>query len=84
MNDDVRETLSSGYWGRQRVYDALSERRSKATLEVEDVLDDAAGVTYRVDSGSDYYWIDPSGAIVGTNTDTRPDVDFREIVRLDG
>lgn len=79
MSNDIGETLSSGYWARQQVYDALSERRSKATLEVEDVTDEA-GNTYRVESGSDYYWIDPRGTIVGTNTHTKPDVDFHELV----
>jgi hypothetical protein len=84
MNDDVSETLSSGYWERQRVYDALSERREKATLEIEDVVDSDSGASYRVESGPEYYWIDPHGSIVGTDTDTRPDVDFRALVRLDG
>jgi hypothetical protein len=82
MGDDIRDTLTSGYWERQRVLDALGERRSRATLEVEDVTDQATGATYRVESGSNYYWIDPRGTIVGTNTDTRPDVDFRELVEL--
>lgn len=79
MSSDVGETLSRGYWARQQVYDALSERRSKATLEVEDVTDDA-GNTYRVESGPRYFWIDPQGTIVGTEAHTRPDVDFRELI----
>lgn len=82
MSSDIGDTLSRGYWGRQQVYDALSERRSRATLEVEDLTDEN-GNTFRVDSGSDYYWIDPRGTIVGTDTQTRPGVDFRELVRVD-
>ena len=79
MNNDIGDTLSRGYWARQQVYDALAERRSRATLEVEDVTDEN-GNTFRVDSGSSYYWMDPKGTIVGTDTHTQPDVDFRELV----
>jgi hypothetical protein len=82
MSNDVSETLSNGYWARQQVYDALSDRRSRATLEVEDLTDEN-GNSYRVDSGSSYYWIDPSGTIVGTDTSSRPDVDFSELVGVD-
>ena len=48
-------------------------------MEVEDLTDEN-GNTFRVDSGSSYYWIDPSGTIVGTDTHTQPDVDFRQLV----
>jgi hypothetical protein len=79
MSNDIGDTLSRGYWARQQVYDALAERRSRATLEVEELTDEN-GNTFRVDSGSTYYWIDPSGTIVGTDTHTQPDVDFHELV----
>jgi hypothetical protein len=79
MSSDIGDTLSSGYWNRQAVHDALAERRSRATLEVEDLTDED-GTSYRVESGSSYYWIDPRGTIVGTDTHTLPDVDFRELV----
>jgi hypothetical protein len=82
LSQDISETLDSGYWAKQAVYDALDERRSRARLEVEDVAGEN-GDAYRVDSGPDYFWIDPSGTVVGTQTDTRPAVDFRQLVRLD-
>lgn len=81
MSREISETLDSGYWAKQAVYDALDERRSRARLEVEDLMGEN-GDQYRVESGSDYFWIDPSGTLVGTQTDTRPGVDFRELVRL--
>jgi hypothetical protein len=81
MGNDISDTLSSGYWGRQETYDAIAERRSRATLEVEDVAA-PDGPAYRVESGSSYYWIDPRGTIVGTDTHTRPDVDFSELVAV--
>jgi hypothetical protein len=36
----------------------------------------------KVESGRNYYWSDQHGTIVGTNTPTRPNLDFRELVRL--
>jgi hypothetical protein len=82
MGEAVSDTLSEAYSGRQAVLDELDRRRSNATLEVEDVFDEATGGTLKVESGSDYYWIDPRGTIVGTDIGTRPDLDFRELIRL--
>jgi hypothetical protein len=33
------------------------------------------------ESGSHYHWIDQRGVIVGTETDTRPTIDIRALVR---
>jgi hypothetical protein len=82
MGDAVSESISEGYWGRQGVLDALSERRSDATLEVEPVADPLTGEPIEVESGSNYYWVDPRGTIVGTDVHTAPDADFRELVRI--
>ncbi len=79
---EISKTISDTYWNRQGVMDELSRRRSNATLGVEDVLDPASGRQIKIESGSDYYWIDHRGAIVGTQTDTRPNLDFRQLVRL--
>jgi hypothetical protein len=46
------------------------------------VVDPYTGRRTTVESGSNYYWIDQRGAIVGTDTDTRPNIDFRALVRL--
>ena len=45
-------------------------------------MDPATGRHMTVDSGAGYYWVDQRGVIVGTNTDTRPNVDFRALVQL--
>ena len=70
----------------QRYRDAVDDRiarlRSNATLGVADVMDPATGRHMTVDSGAGYYWVDQRGVIVGTNTDTRPNVDFRALVQL--
>ena len=44
--------------------------------------DEQLGREWEVSSGSNYYWIDPQGYIVGTDTYTRPEIDFRELVHV--
>ncbi len=81
------DAVVSGYWDRQRaddriargweqaqaVYDRLSEDRSDATMDRQRLADDAGGHTYDVPAGSNYYWLDPHGQVVGTTTDQPPD-----------
>lgn len=81
QNATVSGIISDGYWGRQAIYDALSVRRERATLEVVDLTDDA-GTEYRVDAGSDYYWIGPDGRIVGTAVAAAPDIEYRRLFEL--
>jgi hypothetical protein len=35
-----------------------------------------------VDSGSDDYWVDHRGVVLGTDVDTSPGVDFRRLPEL--
>ena len=83
MGEAVSDAIVEGYEGRQATLDALAERRANAMLEVEDVADPLTGETIHVESGSEYYWVDPQGTIVGTDVHAAPDVDFRELVPLD-
>lgn len=78
----ISKVSSDTYWSRQRSNDELSRRRSNATLGVEDVIDPATGREIKVESGSNYYWIDQRGTIVGTETHTLPSLDFRALTRL--
>ncbi len=79
---EISGLISSSYRNREATMDELSRRRSNATLGLEDVIDTATGRQIKVESSSNYYWIDQHGTIVGTNTDTRPNLDFRELMRL--
>lgn len=81
MADDVRNTISSTYWTNQAIKDEISRRGSNARLGLVDVTDES-GIQHKVSSGSNYYWMDEQGNIVGTNTHTRPDVNFRELLVL--
>jgi hypothetical protein len=79
---EISNIITSTYERRQEVMDELSRRRSNVILGQEDVIDPQTGLQIKVESGSEYYWIDHRGTIVGTDTDVRPNLDFRELVRL--
>lgn len=76
-NDAISKIISDTYWSRQPIESEISRRRSNAILGVEDVVDEHTGERYRVDAGSNYYWINPKGTIVGTDIDAVPRGDFR-------
>ncbi len=79
---EITRIIDDSYWRRQASMDEISRRRSNVILGVEDVIDPVTGRELKVESGSNYYWIDHRGTIVGTDTYTRPNLDFREMVRL--
>jgi hypothetical protein len=81
-SDEISKIISDSYWKRSETMDEISRRRSNAILDVEDVVDPQYGEQFKVESGSNYYWIDHRGAIVGTDTYTSPGIDFREMTRL--
>jgi hypothetical protein len=60
--------------------DEIDRRRSNAILGVVDVVDEQTGKEYKVENSSSYYWIDHRGNIVGTDTYTVPNIDFRELL----
>ncbi|MDE3088635.1 MAG: hypothetical protein KGJ80_04535 [Chloroflexota bacterium] len=79
---EISTIITDSYWSRQDPEGELARRRSNAMLGVEDVVDPATDQPFQVESGSNYYWLDPRGMIVGTDTDTRPTLDFRPLIRL--
>ena len=42
--------------------DTLSQQWQNSTMDQTDVIDQATGQSYKVDSGSSYYWINSQGA----------------------
>ena len=78
----VSNTISDTYWSRQKTMDEISRRRENVTLGTVDVVDPTSGRQIKVDNGANYYWMDNRGLIVGTETDTRPNLDFRGLTQL--
>jgi hypothetical protein len=78
----VSNIISDTYWSRQKTMDEISRRRENAILGTVDVVDPASGKQIKVDNSANYYWMDNRGMIAGTQTDTRPNLDFRELTKL--
>lgn len=70
----TNDSIMSGWEHNEAVYDQLSQQRSDAMMDHQRLSDDAAGKTYEVPAGSNYYWHDErTGDVVGTPTDQPPD-----------
>lgn len=76
-----RTILETGRF-RSETLDAIHHRGALARRGVEEVVDPHTGEKRTVSSGSNYYWVDPRGTVLGTDTDTRPNLDFRALTRL--
>ncbi len=80
---EISNIISDAYWTRQGVLDETSRRFSNAILGVTDVADPETGRTWKVEAGHNYYWAKPGGDVVaGTETFTRPDIDFAPLKEL--
>jgi hypothetical protein len=79
----IADIMNRSYEARQRSQDEISRRWSNAIRGLEDVRDPETGITYKVESGSNYYWIDALERKVGTQLDYNPDpLRFRRMVKL--
>jgi hypothetical protein len=88
----------AGYWDQQRANDRmmasweqnqqvngdLAQRWGDAMLGNQRLYDETIGKEYNVAAGSNYYWVDNGGNVVGTNTETPPDYlkDYRLLKKL--
>lgn len=76
-NAEISASMNETYWNRQRVQDRLSREWSNVILGQTDVVDPATGEKWKVASGHNYYWRkEGTDQVVGTDTWTRPDIDF--------
>jgi hypothetical protein len=62
--------------------DDLNRQRENAMLDQTDVVDQRTGEQFKVVSGSNYYWVNPQGTIVGTNAPSQPTTDFQQMTEL--
>ena len=78
----ISDTIMSSYWNRQAALEETQRRVENSILGTTDVVDPATGERKRIESNSNYYWINNRGGIVGTQTDSTPGLDFRQLTRL--
>ncbi|HEY0078876.1 MAG TPA: hypothetical protein VGB73_09550 [Pyrinomonadaceae bacterium] len=63
-------------------WDRIAEQRGDVLSGQTRVVDPQTGQAYKAQSGSNYYWIDPTrNVIAGTNLPYQPTWDFREMVQ---
>ncbi|HBG17728.1 MAG TPA: hypothetical protein DDY32_00140, partial [Desulfobulbaceae bacterium] len=79
----IAKTVSDGYWQAQRTREKGLEGYGKAIRGVEEVIDPLTGRKIEIVSGANHAWIDPRGRVVGTDTDTQPGIDFRQLFSAD-
>lgn len=62
-------------------WDRISEQRGDVLLGQTQVVDPETRQVYKVQSGSSYYWLDPTrDVIAGTDIPYKPDWDFRRLI----
>jgi|GEM_PF-4204955 len=82
-NQEISKIINDAYGTRQGVMDNISRRFSNCILGVTDVVDPETGQTWKAEAGHNYYWAKPYGnVVVGTETFTRPDIDFTPLREL--
>ena len=80
MSRTVSGIISDKFEYRQQANDGIFDRGSDATRGVEKATDPRTGEPLEVWAGSNYYWLDQNGVIFGTDTHTRPGVNFRKLL----
>jgi len=82
-NQAVSGIINDSYWTRQGVLDDVHRKFSNAVLGVTDVVDPETGDSYKVEAGHNFYWVrSGTNQVVGTETYTRPEIDFSPLVEF--
>jgi hypothetical protein len=79
---EISNIIAGVHERRSASQERIAQQRALAIRGLEDVVDPATGRALQVESGSGYYWVDPGGTIVGTQSRSQPGVDFRELIRV--
>ena len=80
---EISRIISDAYWTRQGVMDNVHRKFSNAILGVTDVRDPETGETWKVEAGHNFYWAKGAGrGVAGTDTYTRPDINFRPLFEI--
>jgi hypothetical protein len=80
-NKYVSDIITKSYASTQATYASVFDRYAHYQRDVADIVDPQTQQAYQVQTGSNYYWIDDRGNIVGTDTHFNPDpLWFREML----
>jgi hypothetical protein len=62
--------------------DRVMEEGSRARLGINVYANPATGTQYTVANTHQYYWVNATGAVVGTDTNTAPNASFSRLNRV--
>jgi hypothetical protein len=71
-NAAISDSIMRGWENRGAVIDRVMEQGSRARLGIDIYADPTTGRKYTVANDHNFYWVNPSGTVVGTETDTAP------------
>ena len=71
-NAAISDTIMQGWQSRGAIIDHAMEEGSRERLGIDIYSDPATGNQYTVANHYSFYWANPSGTVVGTDTDTAP------------
>jgi hypothetical protein len=80
-NAAISDAIMQGWQTRGAALDRVMAEDSRARLGIDVYADPSTGTRYTVANGHQYYWVNPRGTVVGTDTDTAPD-GFRRLDRV--
>ncbi len=85
IQENQRQTsdvIVKGYQQRSQTMDEVARRRENSILGTTDVVDPVSGSQYKIDSYSDYHWMNNQDAITGNSTGENPGNGWHELVTL--
>ncbi|MFP4894855.1 hypothetical protein [Paraburkholderia sp. EG304] len=71
-NAAMSNSIMRGWENRGAVIDRVMEEGSRARLGIDIYADPLTGIRYTVANAHKFYWVNPTGSVIGTETDTAP------------
>lgn len=71
-NQAISADIMQSWADRGAIIDRVMDEGSRARLGIDIYRDPATGTTYTVANTHNFYWVNPGGAVVGTETETAP------------
>jgi hypothetical protein len=81
-NAAISNSIIHSWEARGAVMDRVMEEGSRARLGIDIYADPGTGTKYTVANNHRYYWVNPGGTVLGTDTDTPPSSDFQRMNRV--